>query len=343
MHLLDNLRLRSRMALGFGSVLALLAVVVAMAALRFDAMDRAMDALVNQAWAKAQAVQDLDAATRANGARTLELVLTTDTARMADLRSRIDRNSTLAAAAIDKLQRLVQLPEGRRLLADIVELRGRYVASFRQVDTEVTAGRRDAAAQRSRDEMMPLLDQLQERTRALSQLQDRLAQEAGDTMHHAVQADRVAVLALGAGALALGLAFAWALTRSVTRPIQQALGYARRIAAGDLTEQLKHERRDEVGDLLRAMADMNHSLATVVGAVRERADSVACASSQIARGNIDLSQRTEEQASALQQTAASMEQLGRQNRRRPDRPGREPDGPGDAGPHTRRQLVQRCG
>ena len=119
MHLLDNLRLRSRMALGFGSVLALLAVVVAMAALRFDAMDRAMDALVNQAWAKAQAVQDLDAATRANGARTLELVLTTDTARMVELRSRIDRNSTLAAAAIDKLQRLVQLPEGRRLLADI--------------------------------------------------------------------------------------------------------------------------------------------------------------------------------------------------------------------------------
>jgi methyl-accepting chemotaxis protein len=60
---------------------------------------------------------------------------------------------------------------------------------------------------------------------------------------------------------------------------------------------------------LQALQDMNNSLVNIVTQVRSGADSMATATSQIAAGNLDLSSRTEEQASALEQTAASMHEL----------------------------------
>ena len=92
--------------------------------------------------------------------------------------------------------------------------------------------------------------------------------------------------------------------------VAQAVAAARQVADGNLAVTLPAGARDEIGDLMRALSEMNARLAGVVGSVRSNAESVATASAQIAQGNQDLSQRTEEQASALQQTAASMEQLG---------------------------------
>ncbi|MBA2722508.1 MAG: CHASE3 domain-containing protein, partial [Methylibium sp.] len=107
--------------------------------------------------------------------------------------------------------------------------------------------------------------------------------------------------------LAAGLGV-W-ITRSITRPINQAVKVAETVAAGDLTSHIEVTQKDETGRLLNALKLMNDSLIKVVGQVRNSSDSIATGSSQIATGNADLSQRTEEQASNLQQTAASMEQL----------------------------------
>ena len=120
---------------------------------------------------------------------------------------------------------------------------------------------------------------------------------------------RVAILDLLAAAVAIGAVMAWALSRSITRPIAVALSVAETVAAGDLTSTVTSTSPDEAGQLLRALGKMNDSLVSIVSRVRNTSDSIATGSSQIAAGNADLSQRTEEQASNLQQTAASMEQL----------------------------------
>jgi len=82
------------------------------------------------------------------------------------------------------------------------------------------------------------------------------------------------------------------------------------IAAGKLDQSIDLGVAGEEGDLLRTMNTMQLQLADMVGAIRGGADSVATASAQIAQGNQDLSQRTEQQASALQEAAATMDQLG---------------------------------
>jgi methyl-accepting chemotaxis protein-1 (serine sensor receptor) len=109
-----------------------------------------------------------------------------------------------------------------------------------------------------------------------------------------------------------------AISRAVTRPLQEAVQVARQVAAGDLTTDIVVASRDENGEMLQALKDMNHSLAGIVKQVRASSDTISTASAQIASGNLDLSGRTEQQASSLEQTAAAMEQQTATVRRNAD-------------------------
>jgi methyl-accepting chemotaxis protein len=123
------------------------------------------------------------------------------------------------------------------------------------------------------------------------------------------QTGRLIMIVLGSVALVLGALLAWTLTRSVTRPLQDAIAIANDVAAGDLRRTIVVDRKDETGQLLQALKGMTASLVKIVGEVRYGTDAMATASSQIASGNMDLSSRTEEQASSLEETASSMEEL----------------------------------
>lgn len=88
-----------------------------------------------------------------------------------------------------------------------------------------------------------------------------------------------------------------------------ALALAERVAEGGLTSQVISTRRDETGQLLTALDNMNTSLRNIVSRVRDGSDAISAAPSQIAVGNQDLSARTEKQIGSLEQTASSMEEL----------------------------------
>jgi methyl-accepting chemotaxis protein len=133
----------------------------------------------------------------------------------------------------------------------------------------------------------------------------RFGDEAAEMAHGAI----VLMLSLATAATLAAAGLGVLLTRSITRPIGQAAGVAKAVAAGDLGSAIKSKGDDETAQLLRSLAQMQATLVGIVGGVRGNAEGVATASVQIAQGNVDLSQRTEEQASALEQTSATMEEL----------------------------------
>ena len=120
---------------------------------------------------------------------------------------------------------------------------------------------------------------------------------------------RASLIGLLVGIVAVGMLLALWVARSVARPLVEAVGVARQVAAGDLTAHIVVQSQDETGQLMQALKDMNASLQNLVGQVRSGTDTIATASSQIAAGNQDLSSRTEQQASSLEETASSMEEL----------------------------------
>ncbi|SFU62197.1 methyl-accepting chemotaxis protein [Pseudoduganella namucuonensis] len=114
------------------------------------------------------------------------------------------------------------------------------------------------------------------------------------------------VVVLGAG---LGLAAGVVLVGAISAPLKQAMDVANRVAEGDLTGRAEARSSNEIGSLLTALDKMKGSLADIVSEVRGSTDTISAASGQIAAGNMDLSQRTAEQAGSLEQTASSMEEL----------------------------------
>ncbi|MES2106114.1 MAG: methyl-accepting chemotaxis protein [Pseudomonadota bacterium] len=109
--------------------------------------------------------------------------------------------------------------------------------------------------------------------------------------------------------LLLGVVVGYWLIRSISGPLEYAVGIAQTVASGDLTQDIQVDSTNETGKLLLSLKEMNDSLISTVSEVRVSTDTIATASSQIASGNLDLSQRTEEQASSLEETASSMEEL----------------------------------
>ncbi|MYM91270.1 PAS domain-containing protein [Rugamonas sp. FT82W] len=104
--------------------------------------------------------------------------------------------------------------------------------------------------------------------------------------------------------------FLWYTLRvSVLQPLGRALQGARSIAAGDLSCSFETESTDEVGQLVRALQQMNSNLIATIRDVRNNVETMAVATRQIAAGNADLSGRTEAQAASLEETASSVEQF----------------------------------
>lgn len=125
------------------------------------------------------------------------------------------------------------------------------------------------------------------------------------------QSDKLLLAGIVAGTICLiGLAITALLTgRALFRPMREVEHAMKEIAEGNLAATLPASRRDELGNMIVALATMQRRLAELVGAVRHSAENIQVASTEVASGNQDLSVRTEQTASNLQHTASSMEQL----------------------------------
>ncbi len=119
-------------------------------------------------------------------------------------------------------------------------------------------------------------------------------------------------------ALAIGLtvltaaiiALSWRqlITKAVA-PIRKAAGLVQSIAGGDLTLTIDAAGTGEAADLMRALRQLRVNLRSLIGDIRENFSMIRSVTGELAQGNFDLSARTDSQASSLEETAASMEEL----------------------------------
>ncbi len=204
---------------------------------------------------------------------------------------------------------LAALPagEGRERVSQFVQAHERMGAAYRQGFEEFKAADHDpqvgdkAVAGMDR-EPSQLIDQA---GALIAKASGEVAARAAATAQTATTISLVVMLVV----CALGIGGAVAFSRTVVKPLDNAVRVSQAVAGGDLTVATEVRGKDEIAQLLNALYGMQMSLSRVVSNVRSNANSVAAASSEIAHGNNDLSARTEQQASALEETSASMEEL----------------------------------
>ena len=306
---LSNLKIGTRLYMAFGAVIALLAILVLSAQANFASLEQASRWNVHtyEVLGEAASLQEnlIDIETGERGFALTGKENSLDPlnegkrrflAHYETIRNLTSDNPSQQA----RLQRL--LASQQQWLADAIEP---VIALRRASDGNldaVVAAEQAGKGKAGMDAMRALLTEIAQAERLL------LTQRTEEV---ATLRTRTSWVLLGGGALAavLAMGLAWLLARNITLPLHQAVALARQVASGDLTAQIVVRSRDETGQLMTALRDMNAALADIVGRVRGGTDTIATASAEIAAGNMDLSSRTEQQAGSLEETASSMEEL----------------------------------
>ncbi|VVE67819.1 chemotaxis protein [Pandoraea anapnoica] len=304
-----DLKIRTRLAIGFGTLLLLLLTMLVIALVRFIAIERSNEELLTRAWAKADAAHSIDAMVRGNARRMLEVATAQDPAQRKTFNERIDANLGRIAAAQEVLDKYVTSGRGKELITSLRKHNDAFQASRNKVIADLNADQRADAIGLVEREALPALDAMQTEAADLVTLQQKIVDETGATTAADIAFAKWLLVALGAVAAVVGIGAAYSVTRSITRPIARAVEVAERVAQGDLTSRIEVTSRDETGQLMAALKHMNESLDQIVRRVRSGTAAIASASGELLAGNTDLSSRTEEQAASLEETASSMEQL----------------------------------
>jgi len=307
--LMNNIRIGVRLSAAFGFILLLLFIIALTGFSRIVSLGDTAETLAGSRYQKASAATNLRYYSTDMSRLVRNVILADDPIRRAAFKKEYDNVRDKTAGAIDLIDSLLKTPRGRELIAEIRRTGSQYQSYSQDVVALAQAGNRDEAThlllgpryQTQVDYMNALKDMVK--------YQEVMMQNAGSAAVAQRHNATLLLAALSATAILLALALAWVITRSITRPLNVALLAAQRIALGDLSASVPVRGRDETGRLLQAVSDMQDSLVHTVSTVRGNAESVSTASLQIAQGNTDLSQRTEEQASALEQTAATMSEL----------------------------------
>jgi methyl-accepting chemotaxis protein len=306
---LNNLKIGKRLMVGFGLVLALLVTIVFASFVRLAQMQTGIEA-ASEFQRRASVAGQWVASTRLNISRTVAIA---KAAGLPDVELYYSPLIKATSAEITQLQKqledAMQDTDGKALLADIATKRKTYIDTRMKMYELLKASDQPAVDALLKEQLLPASEVYLAAMLKLQVHEEQLSQARADAMRADVKLTQTTLIVLTALSLAFGIGGAVAITRSVTRPLQEAVAAARIIADNDLSHTLDSHRKDELGELLRALGQMQTALRHMVGQVRASTDSISTASSEIATGNQDLSARTEQTASNLQQAASSMEQL----------------------------------
>ena len=305
-----------RLYVGFGLMLAILLAVAVMAIVKVQAINTALKANSEEHAAIQRFAINFRGSAHDRAIAVRDVVLSNTSADVAKEVATIGELARFYAGSAGPLEQLLQTSADasqlRTLYGSIQDIESKAVATTRTVIERVEAGDTEGARTLLWSEAKP---QYVAWLGAINKLIDfeeaRLQEQNAVAMG---EAGRFLSLMMGALVLALlcGMGLAWAISRSIVRQLgaePDELGQvAQRVAAGDLSP-VRGVSSAAPESVLSSLGAMQASLARVVGQVRTASDSIAIGSTEIASGNADLSHRTEQQASNVQQAAASMAQM----------------------------------
>ena len=304
-----NLKIGTRLGLGFGLLLALMLVSSAVGISQLSAMNGTIVRVIERDATKAYLAFEIERGSLAASRRLLEIVMAADAGQIRKSRAHWEADTAATEQAMAKVEPLLYTDGDKQTFANLKEMRASYAASQGKVIQLFDANKHVDALDELMKQTLPRADLLLSVVGQFAQQQKQLLDRSGDDakgVHGTASKLTLGIALLG---LVLGILATVAITRSVTRPVAHAARIAQDLARGDLAGEVGAQSQDELGQLMGALQDTVHQLSTIVRRIQDASQAVGTASAEIAQGNADLASRTEHQASALEETAASMEEM----------------------------------
>ena len=306
---MKNLKIGTRLAFSYAAVLLLMAIVIVITLGRMGDMNDATDRVVNTSMKNQRNVAEWSKIIEVNTALMEMAYRTVEPDQVKIITDRITAGSVRSSALQDEIKAGLRNPKSQAQFQEVVTARTPYLDSRKALLDAKAAGDTDGARRIFETRMKPTSGAYLESIDKLAAAQRKSAEKFVADAADAYATARMTLIGLGSLAIVLGIIFGIFITRSIVRPIQDAVAVADRVSSGDLSSQFTVTTRDETGQLMTALQKMNNSLLDIVTRVRAGTETIATASAEIAAGNLDLSSRTEQQAGSLEETASSMEEL----------------------------------
>uniref|UniRef100_C6E1U7 Methyl-accepting chemotaxis sensory transducer n=1 Tax=Geobacter sp. (strain M21) TaxID=443144 RepID=C6E1U7_GEOSM len=302
-----NMKIKTKMGLGFTIVLALFTCAIAVTCLNLEQARKDSEQVASEsvpflmrayemnlaAIKLAEALTDVSATHNTEGFKAAELAAVRFRQELAQYRDMYTREND------------------EKSLREIDELGGNfdkfYETGKKVANTYISSGMEQG------NTMMGSFDNDREALSAgIEKLQKSQSDEAKANTSGIVTTVQKAfqlLLAACGVAIALGILIAVFVTRSITIPLRNAVEVSNKLAEGDLTVVVTSENTDETGHLLSAMGNMVYKLREIVGEVQAATKNVAAGSQELSSSSEQMSQGASEQAAAAEEASASMEQM----------------------------------
>jgi methyl-accepting chemotaxis protein len=312
---LTNMKVGTRLGLGFAFSLVFLVAVTVIGILRMAQIQDRLDRVVGVNNVVTRLVIDMRAnvSDRINSLRILTMMSSPDEMEsdMNRVKEQTRKYDEVEKKLSDKFA-IEASPQEKALLAQAKEHEAAALPAIAKASELWLANKAEDATRVMIKEIRPAQKKWMDALDQLVVLEDKLNTQSQVDAEAAFVNARNFMLILGGLAVAMGVAAAVVITRGLLKQLGGEPDYTAKIAGsiahGDLSIAIETAVSDR-GSLLVEMREMRNSLVGIVGQVRVGTETIGTASREIAAGNIDLSSRTEMQASALEKTASAMEEL----------------------------------
>jgi methyl-accepting chemotaxis protein len=303
-----DLKIKTKLLIGFG-VMIILAVATALTAFfSISVLSSNIDELGNRSMAQAIVLGDLTenilvATTHlqkgfiAENKEDLEKAIQ----GMLSTRKNITEN-------FNKLKDLLQTEKGKAFYQAMVDARKPNAEMRDQIVKLLKAGNKREAMQML-DKYEPLQAAYIKSVNDLDMFVREVAKKRNEASESNAQISRIIIIILGISAFVIAILVTFWIIGSITRPLNEAVETANRIAAGDLTVQIENTGKNETGQLLMSMKAMVDKLKGVISDIKQASASVASGSEQLSASSEEITRTMTDQSNRSTQIATAAEEM----------------------------------
>ncbi|VVP37798.1 hypothetical protein PS858_04665 [Pseudomonas fluorescens] len=306
---LRQLNIAPRAALGF-ALIAVLVALLGIFALGQMSSIRESEVAVEKQWLPSirggDEIRELMLRIRTI---SLRMALDQDAKNIPTYRSQMDTRDKELSEKIAAYDKLVDTAEGQALYDQFKTTFAAYRTGIAQSFTLAEQGRREELTKLLLVDMKTVVDGSGKQLNDLADLfAKQVAIESQKSAAHYETSRSIVSLFIALAALAtVGLAML--LTRSIVRPLNEALSAAESVAQGDLARPIATHGNDEVSRLLRALATMQQNLRETLQAISGSATQLATAADELNAVTLDSTQGLQQQNNEIEQAATAVNEM----------------------------------
>ncbi|WP_210641000.1 MULTISPECIES: methyl-accepting chemotaxis protein [unclassified Pseudomonas] len=240
---------------------------------------------------------------------SLRMALDQDPKNIPVYRGQMDTRDKELSEKIASYEKLVVTPEGKALYDQFKQTFAAYRTGIAQSFTLAEQGRRDELIKLLLVDMKTVVDGSGKQLNDLAELfSKQVSIESQKSQEHYVNSRMIVSLFVVLAALAT-VALAMLLTRSIVKPLGEALGAAESVAKGDLTRAIETHGSDEVSRLLKALATMQQNLRETLQGISGSAAQLATAADELNAVTVDSTHSLQQQNNEIEQAATAVTEM----------------------------------